>query len=140
MITVTHCDAFVKAACDKLKAPMIAGKGYGHANQQYDWFLGKGKDKGWKEVEPVEAQTLANHGKVVVAAFKNTDGGHGHVAMVRPSTKGKEAIHKEGPQISQAGWDNYRSTTTAKGFEHHRGAWEKRKIKFFVFAEMKEQK
>jgi hypothetical protein len=138
--TVTHCDAFVKAACDKLGAPLITGKGYGHANQQYDWLLGKGKEKGWKEIEAVEAQSLANQGKVVVAAFKNVDGGHGHVAIVRPSGKNKESINKDGPQISQAGWDNYRSTTTAQGFDHHRGAWEKGKIKFFAFEPAKDQK
>lgn len=132
-ITVTHCDAFVKTACDKLGAPLIRGKGWGHANQQADWLRDKGAARGWEEVSPVQAQARANEGHAVVAAFKNEEGGHGHVAMVRPGFKSAARIKAEGPQIAQAGWDNYRSTTTVKGFEHHRGAWKKGQIHFWAY-------
>jgi hypothetical protein len=128
--SVTHCDAFVKRACDLLGAPMTAGEGsHDHANQQYDWLEEQAEshsdanEAGWHEVTGLEAQSLANQGGVVVAATRNTAGKPGHVAMVRPSTKDIDTILAEGPQIAQAGQENYNSTSVAQGFNHHPGAW-----------------
>jgi hypothetical protein len=127
--SVTHCDAFVKRACDLLGAPMTAGEGSSdHANQQYDWldeqsYGHDGSTEGWYEVTALQAQNLANQGQVVVAACRNNVGHPGHVAMVRPSLKGQDVILAEGPQITQAGQVNYNSTSVAEGFAVHPGAW-----------------
>jgi cell wall-associated NlpC family hydrolase len=128
--SVTHCDAFVKKACDLLGAPMTPGEGSrDHANQQYDWLVDQAAshddptEEGWHEVTALGAQALANRGAVVVAACRNTAGNPGHVAMVRPSDKDAAAIFAEGPQIAQAGKVNYNSTSVAEGFHYHPGAW-----------------
>jgi hypothetical protein len=128
--SVTHCDAFVKRACDLLGAPMITGEGSrDHANQQYDWLVDQALGQtdpsaaGWHVVTALEAQGLANLGGVVVAACRNTAGKPGHVALVRPSDKDSAAILDEGPQIIQAGKVNYNSTSVAEGFSVHPGAW-----------------
>src|SRR5207253_15076 len=69
--SVTHCDAFVKKACDVLGAPIIAGEGSrDHANQQYDWLVDQADshadpiEEGWHEATALEAQALANKGFV----------------------------------------------------------------------------
>ena len=90
------------------------------ANLQRDWLEGEGHDKGWHKVSGVEAQRLANKGVVVVASFKNDDphfhGGHGHIAVIRPSDKSEADVRREGPQITQAGGHNYNSAPMTSGF------------------------
>ena len=85
-----------------------------------DWLLHEGRTEGWRQMSAEEAQRLANRGVVVVASFKNDDehfhGGHGHIAIIRPSTKSDAQVAKEGPQITQAGGHNYNSTPLNKGF------------------------
>ncbi len=143
--SVTHCDAFVKKACDLLGAPMTPGEGsHDHANQQYDWLVDQAAshddptEEGWHEVTALEAQALANQGGVVVAACRNIAGNPGHVAMVRPSDKDTAAIFADGPQIAQAGKVNYNSTSVAEGFHYHPGAWgdtegSNTPVKFFYY-------
>ncbi len=117
----THCSAFVAAFCRRHDIPMLCPPPQ-HllANRQRDWLLDEGRAEGWRQVGAQEAQRLANGGVVVVASFKNDDehfhGGHGHIALIRPSTKGAAQIAKEGPQITQAGGHNYNSAPLNKGF------------------------
>ena len=78
------------------------------ANAQYDWLFKSGKEQGWTQVpDGHRAQHLANEGYLVVAVYKESDPKHhGHIAIVRPSTKSDELIDAEGPQITQAGAHN----------------------------------
>jgi hypothetical protein len=96
------------------------------ANAQYDWLPGDaGRKAGWRPVSsPLDAQQAANRGELVVAVFKNPDATQsGHIAVVRPSDKTAAEIETKGPQITQAGFNNYRSADLASGFDHHPGAW-----------------
>lgn len=135
----THCSAFAAAFCYRhgvyiLRPPEHSATML--ANAQYDWLAGEGRNKGWSPVEgPVEAQRLANRGQIVVAVYKEADPRrHGHIAVVRPSTKSEAAILADGPQIAQAGMDNYNNASLREGFKHHRGAWASGQIRFFAHA------
>jgi hypothetical protein len=105
------------------------------ANRQRDWLLDDGLAAGWREVGAQEAQRLANRGVVVVASFKNDDqsfhGGHGHIALIRPSTKSAALVAKEGPQITQAGGHNYNSAPLNKGFPEK--AIARHEVLFFAY-------
>jgi hypothetical protein len=71
-----------------------------------------------------EAQQLANGGSLVLVVFQNSDR-HvpGHIAIVRPSDKSMHALEENGPEIIQAGNQNYARTNVRIGFQHHAGAW-----------------
>ncbi len=126
----THCSAFAAAAADSLRIYLLHPPEHSHvllANAQFDWLPSpEGRQAGWRAVaSPLEAQQLANQGELVIAVFKNPDGTQsGHIAIVRPDAKPAAAIEARGPQITQAGFTNYRSTDLATGFDHHPGAWE----------------
>ena len=84
---------------------------------------------------PLVAQHRANDGDLVVAVYKSPDTAKpGHIAIVRPSDKSAEDIDREGPQIIQAGKTNYVSTSLARGFSHHPGAWSNRAVRFYAHA------
>lgn len=125
----THCSAFAAAVADGLGIYLLHPPEHSHvllANAQYDWLpSGAGRKAGWAAVASgVDAQAAANRGELVVAVFKNPDAtAAGHIAVVRPDAKSAEAIAREGPQITQAGFNNYRSAALKDGFDHHPGAW-----------------
>ena len=117
----THCSAFVAAFCKRQDVPILSPPPQTNlANMQRDWLEDEGREKGWRKVSGTEAQRLANLGVVVVASFKNTDpkfhGGHGHIAIIRPSEKSEATVCREGPQITQAGGHNYNSAPLTSGF------------------------
>jgi hypothetical protein len=133
----THCSAFAAAACKRSGIYLLRPPEHGVANlanAQADWLTAKGPEQGWKEVKsPVEAQRLANAGFMVVASFKEKEPNRsGHIAIVRPSTRDRQSIEREGPAIIQAGMHNYRSTTVETGFRSHPGAWRDRQVRFFT--------
>jgi hypothetical protein len=125
----THCSAFAAAVADGLGIYLLHPPEHSHvllANAQFDWLPSDaGRKAGWSPVEsPVEAQSLANEGELVIAVYKNPDATQsGHIAVVCPDAKAADAILAKGPQITQAGWTNYRSADLAAGFDHHPGAW-----------------
>lgn len=137
----SHCSAFVAAVCVKFNVDMLrplkanetkehAPPGLIHsevflANAQADWLKKDGKESGWEHVKTaLEAQQLANAGKLVVVAFKAKEKSKpGHIAIVRPWKKTEAEIDKEGPEIIQAGATNYEHTSVREGFRHHEGAW-----------------
>lgn len=124
----THCSAFVASTCLKLDVYILRPPEHetkNLANAQADWLPAKGVESGWKHVSgEMEAQHLANHGHLVVAAFKESQPDrHGHIAIVRPSDKSAAAVQSEGPQIIQAGAANRNSTSVKEGFKHHAGAF-----------------
>jgi hypothetical protein len=133
----THCSAFVAAAAKRLGIYILRPPDHPQtllANAQYRWLAAAGSAHGWQPVEGAEeAQNRANRGDLVVAAYKNHhDDKPGHIAIVRPSGKNAAAIHAEGPQITQAGGTNYRSTTLVQGFAGHPAAWQDNEVRYYA--------
>jgi hypothetical protein len=126
---VTHCSAFAAFACAKLDVYLLRPPEHKPkllANAQANWLASQeGKKKGWRPVkDQFHAQHLANEGKLVLAVYgEQDDEKPGHIAVIRPSTKTRKEIDKEGPQIIQAGATNSNSTSAKEGFKHHKGAW-----------------
>lgn len=135
----THCSAFAAAVADKLHIYLLHPPEHSAsdlANAQCDWLPGPGTAQGWQPVPtPEEAQALANAGNLVVAVYKEDDPKrHGHAAVIRPAERSRAQIEAEGPQTAQAGMENYTSVPLATGFRHHPGAWENRRVRFYVHA------
>ncbi len=135
----THCSAFVAAAADKLGIYILRPPEHKQillANAQFDWLASEGTQRGWLPLrDEIDAQAYANRGYFVVAAYKNhRDDKPGHIAIVRPSAKSLAAIHREGPEITQAGGHNYRDTTLAQGFAGHPAAWGRHEVRFYAHA------
>lgn len=133
----SHCSAFVAAACYRLGIYIVRPPEHGLlflANAQYTWLQQHGCEEGWFAVNSgTEAQELANQGFLVVAAYKQPPPElHGHIAIVRPSSKEAELIKLEGPDIIQAGKTNYSLTSLANGFKAFDDAFNKKEIKFFA--------
>jgi len=89
----------------------------GHAheiniNGGVDWMRTKGVgNHGWNPCLPAEAQERANEGRFAVAMWKNTTGGHGHTAVVRPGI-----LRESGPTTAQAGAVNFNMGHARDGF------------------------
>jgi hypothetical protein len=135
----THCSAFVAAACKRLGVYILRPPDHSEtllANAQYDWLREEGRRHGWKPVrDPHEAQHFANKGYLVVATYKNHSRKRpGHIALVRPSTRGDEVIEHDGPAIIQAGGTNFNRTSLARGFRGHPSAWRDREVRFYAHA------
>lgn len=80
------------------------------ANGMILWLRSEGVLRGWAHVSEASARLAANRGEAVVAAWLNPHGGHGHVAMVRPTPDGEPL------RIWQAGARNLNSAPLAVGF------------------------
>jgi hypothetical protein len=133
----THCSAFVAAACARLGVYIQRPPEHSQillASSQQRWLEHEGPKQGWKQVKGAwHAQELANRGVLVVASYKNPDRNKpGHIAVVRPSTRDEKEVEAEGPEITQAGQNNYRSTTLKAGFRHHADAFARGEILFFA--------
>lgn len=117
----THCSAFVAAAAQRVGIYILHPPEHAWtllANAQHDWLPAGGATLGWKRIsDGLEAQDYANRGWLVVASYRNhRDDESGHIAIVRPSEKDLGALQAEGPQITQAGSNNYRSVALHVGF------------------------
>jgi len=133
----THCSAFAAEACRRLGIYLLRPPEHSTvllANAQYDWLFKSGKEQGWTRVpDGLQAQHFANQGYLVVAVFKESDPKRpGHIAIIRPSTKSAEQINAEGPQVTQAGGHNTRSTSLKHGFGNHPDAWGKQLVRYFA--------
>lgn len=126
--TATHCSAYAAAMADRMGVYLLRPPEHGQdllANAQFRWLAGQGEAEGWREVGAAEAQSLANRGFVVLAAYANPNLRRpGHIAVIRPSEKSLAALAADGPQDAQAGLHNALSVSVAEGFADHRGAWE----------------
>lgn len=132
----THCSAFAAAAAEKFDIYLLRPPEHSSvllANAQQTWLCGNGTNAGWQPVKTsLLAQALANEGQLVVVTCRNPDAKRpGHIAIVRPSTKGEAAILDEGPEIIQAGQHNHADTTTKDGFKNHPGAFESGQLLYF---------
>ncbi len=135
----THCSAFVAAAAKSFGIYILRPPEHAQillANAQYDWLANEGEKQGWRPVRTdVEAQNYANRGFLVVATYKNHhDDKPGHIAIVRPSNKSEAAIRNEGPQVTQAGGTNYKSTSLRQGFAGHPAAWQQHEVRYYAHA------
>lgn len=133
----SHCSAFVAAVAAKLGVEILRPPEHTQvllANAQCEWLENQGRRIGWEAVAtPLEAQQLANRGMLVVACTVNPDPTEsGHIAIVRPQALTHSRIEREGPQVTQAGIENFRSTSLAEGFRDHPGAWANRAIRFYA--------
>jgi hypothetical protein len=126
--TATHCSAYAAAMADRMGVYLLRPPEHGQdllANAQLRWLAGQGEAEGWREVDAKEAQTLANQGFLVLAAYENPDPRRpGHIAVIRPSEKSLAALAADGPEDAQAGAHNALSMPVAESFAGHRGAWE----------------
>jgi hypothetical protein len=133
----THCSTFVAAACARLGVYILRPPAHSQvllANAQRRWLETKGKRRGWWRVRTDrEAQDLANKGYLVVVSFQNPNRKKpGHIAIVRPSTRGARLLAEEGPAIIQAGRINRQSTSLAVGFKSHLGAWKRGELRYYA--------
>ena len=124
----THCSAFAAAMAAKLGAYVLRPPEHSQellANAQMRWLRDEGPAQGWQKLpDYVAAQEQANQGMLVLEAFENPDPRRpGHIAVVRPSTKTRARLDRDGPQETQAGEHNRVTTTTASGFRVHHSAW-----------------
>jgi hypothetical protein len=130
----THCSAFVAAMADRLHVYILRPPRHPQellANAQMRWLADQDAAAGWRPVaDAAEAQALANRGDLVVASFENPDPRKpGHIAIIRPSLIGRDALLREGPRITQAGGTNHISTTLENGFR-----WRRPHVLFFAHA------
>jgi len=135
----THCSAFVAAAAKRLGIYILRPPEHSQillANAQYEWLESDGARRGWQPLpDGFAAQEAANAGRFVVATYRNRhDDKPGHIAIVRPSDKPREGIRSEGPQVTQAGGTNYRSTSLRQGFAGHPAAWTRGEVRYYAHA------
>ena len=133
----THCSAFAAAVSVKLGVYLLRPPEHKTtllANAQNEWLNARGAQFGWERVaDGAQAQTFANAGYFVIASYKNPNPTkHGHIAVVRPSDKTIAQILENGPQIIQAGGNNYNSTSLKNGFAAHPSAFPRNQIQFFA--------
>ena len=132
----SNAGAFVAALCNRMKVPMLAVSDTGvWPTDQYEWLIDAGKRKHWMKVGEAEAQFLANQGWVVIAARKNmAEPGErsiaGQTAIVRPDSQPVGELHKRGPNISMAGFKNYKNISIKDGFPEE--AWKKYEIVYLA--------
>jgi hypothetical protein len=135
----THCSAFVASVAKRLGIYILRPPEHGQillANAQYDWLANEGPGRGWQRLsDDADAQDYANRGYLVVATYRNHhDEKPGHIAIVRPDEKPLSDLRTEGPQITQAGATNYRSTTLKQGFADHPAAWDQHEVRYYAHA------
>ncbi len=133
----THCSAFVASAAKQLGVYILRPPEHSQvllANAQNEWLESQGAAQGWRRLKDgQEAEDAANHGDLVIASYHNHhDNKPGHIAIVRPSAKSPEAIAGEGPDMVQAGANNYNVVSARKGFAGHPAAWRNNEIEYFA--------
>jgi hypothetical protein len=82
----TYCNFFAQDVTKAMGAPLPRLL----ANDTLRWLSDRrlGGALGWRKLAPDEAQEMANSGYPTVAIWGNRNGGHGHVAIVRPGSIG----------------------------------------------------
>ena len=137
-----HCSAFAAAAADALGIYLLHPPEHSHvllANAQYDWLASaKGRKAGWRPVgDPLDAAATGEPRRICRGGVQEPSSKvrrpHRHHAAGR--RQNRREVKAKGPQITQAGFNNYRSAPLAKGFDHHPGAWEpggRGGVKFFT--------
>ena len=133
----THCSAFAAAAAERLGIYLLRPPQHEQtllANAQYEWLAEQSARHGWVALaDGLDAQNRANLGFLVVGAYLNPNPNNpGHIVIVRPSDKSVAEVERDGPQITQAGGTNYRSTTLRQGFSWHPAALTNHEVRFYA--------
>jgi hypothetical protein len=81
---MTDCNRFVNLVCQAMGYTKFVREGQVMPILANDMFDEMSKPEGdWKELDGAKAQWYANTGALVIAAWKNPTGSHGHVCVVR---------------------------------------------------------
>lgn len=131
----SHCSAFVRFAAKKIYGidvqpdPDSSSSKYGWCfltNPQHaalvqgesGFAIINGADNA---ADPVMAQIRANQGNLVIASVPGlSDEKAGHIAIVLPDTsRSADAIKADGPEVVQAGINNFAHTKALNGFWMH---------------------
>lgn len=137
----THCSAFAAAACKKAGVYLLCPPEHGQvllANAQFDWLPTPAAVKaGWRAVTGndryLQAQTLANEGRIVIAICKNADPKEpGHAALVMPKERSLKLLADEGPEVIMAGTHNHNFISLKNGFHSHIPDWPEQEVRFYV--------
>src|SRR5882724_5554999 len=137
----THCSAFAAAICQKEGIYLLRPPEHGQvllANAQFDWLHTAAAAKaGWRRLggsdRYLQAQTLANDGKIVLCIYKNSDPKvPGHAALVMPRARSMKLLADEGPELIMAGTHNHNYISLRNGFQSHITGWPEQEIQFFV--------
>ena len=127
--THTHCSAFAASAAMRLGVYLLRPPEHRQtllANAQMGWLRDpEAAASGWRMLPDVAAaQSEANRGALVVAAFENPNPDRpGHIAILRPGPITTSELMQDGPMVTQAGGHNALALPLARGFGNHRGAW-----------------
>jgi len=147
---LTHCSCFAYAASTALGLPNKALLPHPESdeefipalpNKQAQWLETEGIKNGWNYIKSkdrddnfIQAQKFANQGYFIVSTYKPTNPKRaGHIAVVIPSNKDIEKIKLEGPDIAQAGINNFSSGSLKKGFKNKKNAFKDNEIKFYYY-------
>lgn len=135
----TYCNIFAMTLAKKMGAELpefVKRRSkeepieYLDANKMVAWlrgtFVNRDGDKmgpapGWQTIDAAKAAAMAQAGYVVIAG-RESPGGIGHMAVVRPESSGADDI-----RIAQAGRNNFSNGTLEQGFGSNGG------IEFFVY-------
>lgn len=106
-VTGTHCNRFVALCANEVGCNQLGAPDEWTANEiisRIEQLVLKGL--AWREVDPAEAQRIANLHQLVVAGAKQEP--HGHVCLVIPGEMGWSKKHQSDmPQVANAGADNF---------------------------------
>jgi RHS repeat-associated protein len=109
-MTDTHCNQATVCVAKAMGAPMepLYGKAGPDKNgatqiRANDQAKNLAGSSSYREIEPDEAQQLADNGKLVIVAYENSDG-PGHLATVRPDgVPGDKPVGSSGPLLNNVG-------------------------------------
>ncbi|GMQ55972.1 hypothetical protein AN1V17_03640 [Vallitalea sediminicola] len=73
-----------------------------NANRLAIWLDAQGKNYGWKEISPEEAQKRANEGYMTISCIDESPS-IGHVQVIRPTPDGRDYNSEKGVYLAQAG-------------------------------------
>jgi|GEM_PF-3154027 len=127
----TYCNVFTRDVMREMGAFLPNGL----ANDIAKWLgTDNAVKEGWKQVTAKEAQEAANAGKPTIVAWENTgtaDGGHGHLAVVRPYKNGEifndNDIYRS-VVLASAGGSNYNYITLNWVFNKQ----QQKEVKFYI--------
>jgi len=126
----SHCSCFIAAVCKKMNISMIGPPNYSQyhlADKQLKWLeTDNAFQESWFEIygsskqKYIEAQKIANEGKLVIVGVKQTKNTNGHIAIVRPCYKLQYFVINDGPQVITSSHVNSYSIAMKDDFMLHK--------------------
>ena len=106
-INDTWCNLFAQDVCEAMSVMLPRHQ---RANDLVRWLIHESNQFDWEGVTPHIAQRMADEGQLALAAWANTSGGPGHIAVLVPS------LGEPGTWIAQAGGSRFTRGTVESGF------------------------